>query len=118
MNWSSVRAALSGVVFGILAGATVGFLTAPDSGAHTRKMIKRNVGRSRKRVTTAVYDAGSQVTGTIHDARKQAASIVKDTVQQVQSRASKVGLAGRQTIEKEVQTAKGGITKAIKSIAS
>ena len=118
MTWNSSRNLLSGIVMGAVAGAAVGYLTAPRSGARTRKMIMKNVDQSRARLAIAVNEAGSRVTDVIQDAREQVNSMVDDTVRQAQSRVHMVGRNGKRRFDKEIQAFKGGIYKARKSIIS
>jgi gas vesicle protein len=70
---------VTGIVIGSVVGATVGWLTAPASGAEMRRKLRGEVMDAREKAKTAAGNIESQVRELAEDVSHQADD-VKDTV--------------------------------------
>ncbi len=59
---------IAGLALGAVIGASVAFLTAPESGRRTRKKLKRAAGGFREDTTDRLEELADDVKGRVDDA--------------------------------------------------
>lgn len=76
---SSFGTLLSGFIIGGLIGATVALLSAPQSGAETRAMLRERSSELRDRAADVASDTAARANQMISDARDKASEAISTT---------------------------------------
>ena len=90
MALNKVESSVGMFIAGALVGLTAGILCAPQSGARTRKQIRKRALRSMEQLDELSDDIRSQVDGWVED--------VTDAVDEGLNRGRRMTLAGREKV--------------------
>jgi len=92
VNMKVVAGALAGLVVGGLIGAAVMMIYAPQSGAKTRKMLRKRAMALRHQATETAGDARERAEEALDSAverAREASDELRDRVEQIQKRGQK-----------------------------